>query len=93
VKEEWHMPHVFIPAQLRQLTGGAAQIEVPGATVREVIAALEARFPGVQQRLCPGGELSPSLQVSIDSTMSSQGLRAKVGPNSEVHFLPAIGGG
>jgi molybdopterin synthase sulfur carrier subunit len=87
------MPHVFIPAQLRQLTGGTVQTEVPGATVREVVAALDERFPGIQQRLCPGGELSPSLQVSIDSTMSNQGLRAKVGPDSEVHFLPAIGGG
>lgn len=87
------MPTAFIPFQLRSLTGGAAQVEVEGRTVREVIAALEARFPGIQERLCRGDELSPSLQVSIDSVMSTQGLRAKVAPESEVHFLPAIGGG
>ncbi len=87
------MPNVFIPAQLRDLTGGVTQVEAEGGTVREVIAALENRYPGLQARLCMGDQLSPGLQVSIDSTMSTQGLRAKVGPHSEVHFLPAFGGG
>ncbi|MBW3598622.1 MAG: MoaD/ThiS family protein [Planctomycetes bacterium] len=86
------MPVVFIPAQLRPLTG-AAQVEVEGATVREVVAALEAKFPGIRDRLCQGDQLAPTLQVSIDSVMTTQGLRAKVSPESEVHFLPAIGGG
>jgi sulfur-carrier protein len=86
------MPRVFIPAQLRSLTG-AAQVEVEGATVREVVNSLEARFPGIRERLCQGDQLAPTLQVSIDSVMSTQGLRAKVRPESEVHFLPAIGGG
>lgn len=87
------MPTVFIPAQLRALAGGTGQVEVEGRTVREVVAALEARFPGIQERLCRDGELAPSLQVSIDSAMTTQGLRAPVGPASEVHFLPAFGGG
>jgi sulfur-carrier protein len=87
------MPIVFIPAQLRSLTGGADQVEVEGRTVGEVVKALDARFPGIEARLCSAGELASSLQVSIDSTMSSQGLRAKVNTDSEVHFLPALGGG
>jgi molybdopterin synthase sulfur carrier subunit len=78
---------------MRSLTGGADQVEVQGRTVREVVDALEAKFPGLKARLCRGDELAPSLQVSIDSLMSTQGLRAKVSPESEVHFLPAIGGG
>ena len=87
------MPLVFIPAQLRGLTGGEAQIELPAASVREVVGALEARFPGIKERLCQGDELAPGLQLSIDHVMSSRGLRAKLGPKSEVHFLPAFGGG
>ena len=88
-----HMPLVFIPSQLREITGGQAQIEVPGATVREVIAALEERFPGIRERLCKEGELSPALQVSVDHVFSRQGIAAKVKPASEVHFLPVFGGG
>lgn len=87
------MPLVFIPAQLRGLTGGEAQIELAAGSVREVVEALEARFPGIKERLCQGDELAPGLQLSIDHAMTSRGLRAKLGPKSEVHFLPAFGGG
>jgi len=87
------MPRVFIPFQLRDVTGGQAEIEAEGATVRELIAALEQRFPGMRERLCLGDELSPALQVSIDGTFSRRGLAAKVQPASEVHFLPVFGGG
>ncbi|MFN0020195.1 MAG: MoaD/ThiS family protein [Pirellulaceae bacterium] len=87
------MPLVFIPAQLRGLTGGAAQIELLATNVREVVELLEARFPGIKERLCQGGELAPGLQLSIDHVMSSRGLRTKLKPSSEVHFLPAFGGG
>ena len=87
------MPTVFIPAQLRSLTGGTTQLEGDASSVRQVVEALEERFPGVRQRLCEGEELASSLQVSIDGVMTSQGMRAKTGPESEVHFLPIFGGG
>jgi molybdopterin synthase sulfur carrier subunit len=87
------MAIVFVPAQLQSLTGGESRVEVEGRTVREVIDSLETRYPGLKARLCREDQLAPSLQVSIDSVMSTQGLRAKVGADSEVHFLPAIGGG
>jgi sulfur-carrier protein len=87
------MPQVFIPAQLRGLTEGMAQIELEAASVREVVEALEIRFPGMKERLCQGDELAPGLQLSIDHVMSSRGLRTKLSPGSEVHFLPAFGGG
>jgi molybdopterin synthase sulfur carrier subunit len=87
------MPLVFIPAQLRDLSAGTAQLELPGSTVGEVVEALEERFPGIKARLCQGDRLSPALQVSIDHVMSPRGLRAKLQPHSEVHFLPALGGG
>ncbi len=87
------MPRVFIPAQLRDLTGGQAEVEAAGATVREVVAAMDGRFPGIAARLTSSGELSPALQVSIDGTLSRRGLDARVSATSEVHFLPVFGGG
>ena len=50
-------------------------------------------FPGIEQRLCAGGEFAPNLQVSIDDVLSRRGLDARVQPASEVHFLPVFGGG
>lgn len=75
------------------MTGGLGEVEVAGGTVRAVIEGLEQRFPGLRDRLCQGDELAPALQVSVDHVMGQRGLRAKVGPESEVHFLPAFGGG
>jgi molybdopterin synthase sulfur carrier subunit len=87
------MPTVFIPAQMKELTAGASTVEVSGSTVREAIADLDRKFPGIAQRLCRGDTLIPGLQVSVDHVMTGRGMRAKLKPNSEVHFLPAIGGG
>ena len=87
------MPKVFIPVQLRELTGGQAMVEASGPTVRAVVAALDQRFPGIGERLCKEGELSPALQVSIDGLLSRRGLDARVPPAGEVHFLPVFGGG
>ena len=87
------MPTVFIPAQLTQLTEGTRQIQLEGQTVAQLLDQLEGRYPGVKARLCEGNQLIPGLQVSIDHVMTARGTAAKVGPHSEVHFLPAIGGG
>ena len=87
------MPTVFVPPLMRTLTNGAEQVEVPGTTVRQVLDALDALHPGVKARLCLGDELLPGMAVAVDGNLSSRGLRQKVQPASEVHFLPAIGGG
>jgi molybdopterin synthase sulfur carrier subunit len=87
------MATAFIPHQLRDLSGGQAQLEVPAGTVRDAIQALERTFPGIKARLCRDDELSPALQVTIDGILSHRGIRAPVSPDSEIHFLPAIGGG
>ena len=87
------MPVVFIPTPLRDMTAGAALVTVEGSTVRAVVDALDLRYPGIKTRLCRGDSLAAGLQVSIDHVMTTRGLRAAVRPDSEVHFLPVIGGG
>jgi molybdopterin synthase sulfur carrier subunit len=87
------MPQVYIPAQMRDLSQGVEQLEVEARNVRQVIAALDAQFPGMAERLVQDGRLRPGLAVSIDGELTNQGLLARLSPDSEVHFLPAIGGG
>ncbi len=87
------MATVYIPAALRELTGGVDRVELEAASVRQIVAALEARWPELEGRLRQGDELAGGLAVSIDGAISSRGLLARVGPDSEVHFIPAIGGG
>jgi molybdopterin synthase sulfur carrier subunit len=84
---------VWIPSLLRDLTGGRETVKVAGANVRQVIAALDRNFPGIQERLCDGNGLRPSIAVAVDSQMGTLGLLQPVKPGSEVHFIPAISGG
>jgi hypothetical protein len=87
------MPTVFIPPQLRQLTDGVAQLELEGTSVRQLVAGLETQFPGIAARLTSGDAIMPGLAVSVDGVISTRGLLTRVNPASEVHFLPAFGGG
>ena len=87
------MPRVFIPTLLRQVTGGRAEVEVEGATVRQLIANIEAQYPGFQERLLENGRLRPSVSIAIDDEITPLGLAEAVAPSSEVHFLTAIRGG
>lgn len=87
------MPRVYIPAQWRDLTDGTAEVEIGGATLGEIVTALDGRFPGIAARATASGEIMPGLAASIDGVVTSRGLMARVQPTSEIHFLPAIGGG
>ncbi|MDA0834718.1 MAG: MoaD/ThiS family protein [Planctomycetota bacterium] len=87
------MPRVFIPALLKPHTGGREIIDLPGENVRQLIDQLESQFPGIREKLCSDSDMKPGLNVAVDGNISSRGLRQKVAPNSEVHFLSAIGGG
>lgn len=87
------MPLVWIPTQFQRFTGGQSQVRAEGATVREVIDSLEATYPGIRERLVEEGRVRPEIAVAVDSEITTEGLRARVGPESEVTFLPAIAGG
>ena len=87
------MVTVFIPPLLRELTGDVAEVAIDGTTVRQVVNNLEARYPGLRERLCIGDDLRPGLAVAVNGTVGRSGLSQKIPQGSEIHFLPAIGGG
>ena len=87
------MPTVWIPPLLRDLTGGEDSLTVPGETVGQVIENLDARYPGLLERLCEEGRLKPNIAVVVDGVTSRQRLRHRLTETSEVHFSPAISGG
>ena len=87
------MARVWIPSLLRDVTGGQETVTVPGASVRQVIDELDRLHPGVHERLCDGDALRSGLAAVVDNEVARLGLLQPVGPDSEVHFLPAIAGG
>ena len=87
------MATVWIPPLMRDLTNGQERVVVACEKVRDLIEGLEARHPGLKARLLEDGELRRGLVLTVDGIASRQGLRHRVLPDSEIHFVPAIGGG
>lgn len=87
------MPTIFIPAPLRELTQGKISVVVSGSSVREAIESLEAKYPGVKDRLCEGEKVRPNISVMVDGQTSHLKMRERLEEESEVHFVIAISGG
>ena len=88
------MATVFIPSLLEGLTGGARTVEVSGRNLRQVINALDERYPGMKERLLDeDGALIPEIMAAIDGETNHLGLLQPVTESTEIQFVPAIGGG
>jgi hypothetical protein len=87
------MAIVHIPAALRTLTGGEVRVSVPGETLREVLDRLDGAHPGIKARLVAGERMAPGMAVFVDGAIPPAGLRARLSPDAEIHFAPAIAGG
>ncbi len=87
---------VRVPAQLRSLTGGAGEIPVDGASVGEVLKALDAAHPGFAGRLFDdAGELRRFVNVFLadEDVRFLQGLATPVTDGQTVSIVPAVAGG
>ncbi|SUZ48605.1 uncharacterized protein METZ01_LOCUS1459 [marine metagenome] len=78
---------------LQSLTAGVKQVDLDARNVRQIIERLEELYPGMKDRLVEDGEIRPNLAIAIDGDVAIMGMLEKVEENSEVHFVPAIGGG
>ena len=87
------MAVIFIPTMLQKMTDGAQKVDMEARNVRQVIERLEELYPGIKDRLLEDGDIAPNIAVAIDGDVAIMGLLQRVGENSEVHFVPAIGGG
>lgn len=87
---------VRIPTVLRPAAGGLATVEVDGATIGEVLAALSAEYPLIRDQLFDrDGSLHRFLNVYVndDDVRYIGGLSAPVSAGDEVTLLPAVAGG
>ena len=90
------MSSVRIPPVLRTHTGGAKQVDVPAATIREVLNGLVAAYPGLStQLLSPEGELNRFVNVFLNDTdvRHLQDMETPVSERDSVVVLPAMAGG
>lgn len=87
---------VIIPTPLRKFTNDTELVEVQAVTVGEVFNQLEARFPGIQARLCEAtGELRRFINVYVDGEdiRFLERLQTPLSEKAEISIVPAIAGG
>jgi molybdopterin synthase sulfur carrier subunit len=86
---------VRIPPVLRAETGGKAQVDADGETVRDLLDDLMGRFPALRNQLYEGQEVAPFVNVYVDGedVRTRQGLETPLRRDSTVILLPAVAGG
>ena len=89
------MPSIRIPSALRSLTGGAADVEVTATTVRDALAALDKRHPGIAAKVLANGVVKPFIRIFVgpDDIGGLAGLETQLAERDEVAIVPAIAGG
>ena len=90
------MPTIRVPTALRTLTGGASDVEVTASTVREALAELDRRHPGISAKvLDDGGGVKPFIRIYVgaDDIGALSGLDTSVAERDEIAIIPAIAGG
>jgi molybdopterin synthase sulfur carrier subunit len=87
---------VRIPTILRSYTGGASEVTAAEGTLRDVIAGLDADYPGLGGRIVDdGGMLRRFVNVYVgdEDVRFAQGLDTQVAAGSRVSVIPAVAGG
>ncbi len=89
------MAKVRIPTPLQRLTGGKEEVQASGATVIEVVNALEKQFPGIGERLAEGGKIRRfvNIYVNEEDIRFLKAEQTAVKDGDEVSIVPAIAGG
>jgi len=86
------MALVRLRAPLSELAGGCRELELDGATVAEVLQALEREHPGVKGWILDErGSIREHINVFVNKEYGRE--QTVLGPDDRVHILPAISGG
>jgi sulfur-carrier protein len=87
---------VRIPTILRSYTGGSAQVNAEPGTLREVLASLDATYPGLCGRIVDDtGNLRRFVNVYVgdEDVRFASGLETPVPAGAHVSVIPAVAGG
>jgi len=85
--------NVLIPSQLRDYTGGRAQVEARGTTLAALLADLERRYPGIRFRMIDEQDaIRRHIRIFVNQQQAPD-LGAVLAANDEVVIVGALSGG
>jgi molybdopterin converting factor small subunit len=87
------MAQVYLPSALVRLFEGSPRtLAVEAACVRDLVGHLDARWPGMRDRLCTSdGAIRQHVNVFVDGERARPDTALR--PGTVVHIIPAISGG
>ena len=87
---------VRVPTILRTYTGGAGEVTTVGGTLAEVLAALDAQYPGIAGRvLDDDGRVRRFVNVYVDDedVRFADGVATAPPDGVTISVIPAVAGG
>jgi MoaD family protein len=92
------IPHisVSVPGALRSYCGGAAELSLSAATMRDVLDQLEQSHPALHRNIRDEtGKVRRHLNLFVNSSnvRDLEGLDTALAPGDVVTILPAVSGG
>lgn len=87
------MPRVRIPTPLRSYTNNETWVHAPGATLDEVLQALDATYPGIRFRaIDEQQQIRKHMRIFINDEIART-LNSAVTETDEVTLMQALSGG
>jgi len=84
---------VLIPPPLRSYTAGRAQVELEGATLGDVLEALDRRCPGLRFRIIDEQDrIRTHIRIFVSGEIADN-LAHPLSPGDEVQIVCALSGG
>lgn len=84
---------VLIPTPLRSYTDGAREVEAHGATLADMLADLDRRFPGMRFRMVDElGRTRPHMRIFVNRVAVFE-LAHPLADSDEVAIVQALSGG
>lgn len=90
------MPTVRIPTPLRKLTADQEVVTASGGTIGEILAHLDASYPGLKERIC---DEQGNVRRFVNVFLNDEDIRflqeqsTPVKDSDEISIVPAIAGG
>lgn len=87
---------VRIPTPLQKLTNNQSEVNCEANSVNELLASLEKKYPGIQERLCDAeGKLRRFVNVYVneEDIRFLQGQDTSLKTGDDISIIPAIAGG
>jgi molybdopterin converting factor small subunit len=84
---------VWIPTPLLSYTAQRKEVEATGATLADLLADLDHRFPGIRFRMVDEqGHVRPHMKVFVNR-VAVRHLDEPLTDGDEIHILQALSGG